>query len=61
MLAHPARPLTHDQHLAKFRRCLDFSATLLPPGTAERLIDAVDRLEELEDARLLATLAASLS
>lgn len=61
MLAHPARPLTHDQHLAKFRRCLDFSATTLPPGSAERLIEAVDRLEELDDVRLLANMAANLS
>ena len=58
MLANPARPLTHEQHLAKFRRCLDFSATPLPSGAADRLVAAVDRLEELEDVRLLATMAA---
>jgi len=60
MLAHPARPLTQGQHLAKFRRCLDFAATPLASGVAERLADAVDRLEELEDVRLLARLAANL-
>ena len=58
MLAHPARPLTQEQHLAKFRRCLDFAATPLPPATADRLIDAVDQLEKLEDVRRLAMLAA---
>lgn len=61
MLANPARPLTRDQHLAKFRRCLEFSAAPLAPGTADRLIDAVDRLEKLEDVRLLARMAAGLS
>jgi 2-methylcitrate dehydratase PrpD len=60
MLANPARPLTQDQHLAKFRRCLDFSATRLSPDGGERLIEAVDRLEELDDVRLLANMAANL-
>jgi 2-methylcitrate dehydratase PrpD len=60
MLAHPDRPLTREQHLAKFRRCLDFAATPLPAGTAERLIDAVDRLDDLEDVGVLAALAAGL-
>ena len=58
MLAHPARPLTHGQHLAKFRRCLDFAAAPLAPGVADRLIDAVERLERLEDVRVLAEMAA---
>ena len=59
MLANPARPLATDQHLAKFRRCLDFAATKLPANTSMRLIEAVDRLEALEDVRLLAALAAN--
>jgi aconitate decarboxylase len=58
MLANPARPLTTEQHLAKFRRCLEFSATPLPSDAAARLIDTVDRLEALEDVRLLSMLAA---
>lgn len=58
MLAHPARPLTQEQHLAKFHRCLAFAATPLPPGTADRLIDAADRLDQIEDVRCLAMLAA---
>ena len=61
MLANPARPLTTDQHLAKFRRCLDFAATPLPADTGARLIEAVDRLEMLEDVRLLSVLAANLA
>lgn len=61
MLAHPARPLTTDQHLAKFHRCLDFAATKLPANTAARLIETVDRLEALDDVRLLSALAAGLA
>ena len=56
MLANPARPLTREQHLAKFRRCLDFAAIPLAPGTGDRLIDAVDRLEGMEDVRDLSKL-----
>ena len=55
MLANPARPLTRMQHLDKFRRCWDFAAD--PPGDPAALIDAVDRLEEIEDATLLIRLA----
>ena len=59
MLAHPARPLTRSQHLAKFHRCLDFAAEPLGPDTAARLVETVDRLEDLDDVRLLAALAAA--
>lgn len=61
MLANPARPLTREQHLAKFRRCLDFAATPLPAGTGERLIETVDRLDALDDVRLLSALAANFT
>ncbi len=60
MLASPMRPLTREQHLAKFARCLEFAATPLPRGTEERLIEAVDGLETLADIRLLARLAAGV-
>ena len=49
MLANPARPLTREQHLTKFRRCLAFSAEPLP--RAEELIALVDDLENLADTR----------
>jgi aconitate decarboxylase len=61
MLAHPTRPLTSEQHLAKFARCLDFAATPLPANTGARLMEAVDRLDALEDVRLLGRLAAGLA
>ena len=61
MLANPARPLTTEQHLAKFRRCLDFAETPLAASTEARLIETVDRLDALEDVRVLGTLAANLA
>jgi 2-methylcitrate dehydratase PrpD len=51
MLASPARPLTREQHLAKFRDCWAFSA--VPLGEPERLIDLVDRLDTVADVRAL--------
>src|SRR6185503_2808152 len=53
MLANPARRLTREQHLAKFRRCLEFAAEPLRVGTADTLIELVDRLEEIDDVREL--------
>jgi 2-methylcitrate dehydratase PrpD len=61
MLAHPARPLTRDQHIAKFQRCLDFAATPLAANAGARLIEMVDRLDGLEDVRALGALAGNLS
>ena len=58
MLAHPARPLTRQQQLEKFHRCLAFSAEPLAPGTAAALVEAVDALEQMADVRGLAGLAA---
>jgi 2-methylcitrate dehydratase PrpD len=56
MLANPARPLTRDQHLRKFTRCLEFARDPLPGGMA--LADLVDRLEEVADVRELCALLA---
>jgi 2-methylcitrate dehydratase PrpD len=56
MLANPARPLTREQHLTKFHRCCTFSADALRPGAPAGLVDAADRLEEVDDVRLLTEL-----
>jgi len=60
MLAHPTRPLSRDQHVTKFRRCLEFAAAPLPADTAARLVETVDHLERVDDARTLAALAGLL-
>ena len=59
MLANPARQLTHEQHLSKFHRCCTFSLDELAPGAPERLVEAVDRLEEVEDVQVLTGLVSS--
>lgn len=51
MLANPARPLSLEAHLAKFRRCWDFAADALPEASREALIALVDRLEDVADVR----------
>ena len=57
MLAHPARPLTREQHLAKFRRCLDFAAVRLAPAAPGQLVKAIDRLEVVGNVCILGALA----
>ena len=59
MLANPARQLTHEQHLSKFHRCCTFSLDELAPGAPERLVEAADRLEEVEDVQVLTGLVSS--
>ena len=61
MLANPARPLTREQHLAKFHRCCTFALDALAPGAAMRLVEVVDCLQDVEDVRLLTELAAGLA
>ncbi|WP_207762573.1 MmgE/PrpD family protein [Niveispirillum lacus] len=57
-LGSPATPLSREQHLRKFRACLDFAgATAL----ADPLIDAIDRLHEQEDMAALLRRAAGLA
>ena len=54
MLANPARPLTREQHLRKFRRCWSFAAT--PLGDPDAVIAMVDALDTLDDVRTLTRL-----
>ena len=56
MLASPARPLTREQHLAKFRRCCEFGERPLSAAAREGLIDLVDGLDKLRDIGELAAL-----
>jgi 2-methylcitrate dehydratase PrpD len=56
VLGHPARPLSRERHLEKFRRNWRYGATPPGPAAAEALIGAVDRLETLADARELIAL-----
>ncbi len=53
MLASPARRLTRAQHLEKFRYCCGFATEPLADDKIERLIQMVDRLEDVADVRAL--------
>jgi 2-methylcitrate dehydratase PrpD len=56
ILGHPDRPLSRAAHLAKFRRNWRHAARPLDPARGERLIDLVDRLEEVPDVRAVTAL-----
>ncbi len=54
---NPAKPMTRDAHLAKFRRNWVSGATPLDPAAGERLIAAIDELEDVSETRELIDLA----
>jgi 2-methylcitrate dehydratase PrpD len=54
VLGNPAKPLSRDAHLAKFRRNCRAGASPLPHDMVERLIERIDRLETLADVAELA-------
>lgn len=52
---NPAKPMSREEHLAKFRRNVAFCGTV-PAVQGEALIQAVDTLEDMEDVRGLVDL-----
>lgn len=53
MYGHPARPMTRIDQIRKFRRNCETAARPIPSDSAERIIDAVARLESLTDVTAL--------
>jgi 2-methylcitrate dehydratase PrpD len=53
---NPAKPLSRDDHLAKFRSNCAAAARPLPPDNAERFVAQIDRLEEVADVTELVDL-----
>ena len=53
---NPAKPLSRDDQLAKFRSNCAAAARPLPPDNVERLIARIDRLEEIADVTEIADL-----
>ena len=47
MMGHPDKPLSREQHLSKFRNCWEVGAGHLPAANQQRLVDLVDRLEDV--------------
>jgi 2-methylcitrate dehydratase PrpD len=60
LLGAPARPLTRDQHLAKFRACVSYGFGTAKPELETALIDATDNLVTLLNVGALGRLAAGL-
>ncbi|HHL42655.1 MAG TPA: MmgE/PrpD family protein, partial [Hellea balneolensis] len=59
LFGSPAYPLTHQQHLEKFEKCVAFGLRYINAHqTAMGLIDLVDKLEDLTGCRELFALAA---
>jgi 2-methylcitrate dehydratase PrpD len=53
----PSRPLSYSDIERKFRNLLEHAGQPIPADAADRLVETVSRLEELDDARKLAGLA----
>ena len=61
LFGSPADPLSREQHLAKFRRCLAFGLSdVKAKTTASRLIELIDNLERSEDCSEMFSLASGL-
>jgi 2-methylcitrate dehydratase PrpD len=58
LLGAPARPLSREQHLAKFRACVSFGFGAARPDIEDALIGATDDLVNLADIGMLGRLAA---
>lgn len=52
-LGSPARPLTQQQHLAKFRRCCQAAPNPLSESQIQQIIDMTDALENVENVEQL--------
>ena len=55
-LGSPERPLSREQHLAKFRRCWSVGVQPLADGAADRLIHLIDGLDKLDNSNAIAAL-----
>jgi 2-methylcitrate dehydratase PrpD len=53
---NPAKPMSREAHLAKFRRNFETALNPLPSENSDRLIEMLDRVEDLEDVRRIGDL-----
>ena len=53
---NPAKPMSREAHLAKFRRNFSLALNPLPAENADSLIEMLDRIEHLEDVRRIGEL-----
>lgn len=55
----PEKPLTDEEHMARFQDCVSYSGKPLPKENIEKLVSLVNHLEEVEDVRSLIPLLIS--
>ena len=53
---HPESPLTSEENLAKFERCVSFASRRIPRANAEELVSKVQTIEDLPDVAELVRL-----
>ncbi|MFC2067255.1 MmgE/PrpD family protein [Chloroflexota bacterium] len=53
---HPKNPMSMDEVIEKFRKCLPFSAKKLPERNVEQIIEMVGELEKVDDVSKIARL-----
>jgi 2-methylcitrate dehydratase PrpD len=58
LLGHPTRPLSRQQVLDKFRSCCAVAARPVTESAIRGMVEAIDDLENLSDAGLIARRAA---
>jgi len=52
----PGAPLSDAQHRARFDDCVAYAPHPLPPAQVQQLVDAIDSVASLDDARRLSAL-----
>ena len=48
---HPLNPMSEEEHLQRFRECIDYADGCVPVDRVEKILSFVDRLEAAEDVR----------
>ncbi len=55
----PGNPLTRDDHIDRFRGCIEYARDYYPQQNINRIISFVNKLEDVEDVRILLPLLKS--
>jgi 2-methylcitrate dehydratase PrpD len=53
---YPGNPLTREDHERRFRDCIDFAAEWFDVARAERVYELIERIESVDDVRLVTAL-----
>lgn len=48
---HPQNPMSFEECVEKFRRCVEFSAKLLPAKRLDEFLRQAEKLEDIDDVR----------